>query len=132
MPFPAATGIPLIDIAADTGLYMSAILLNLDATLNQRIAASGGYYTPQQIVDAYQEVTGNEAKAITGIGFEKWSQFLPPAMKSEMVGNFQLIENPGYYVGEPADAVEKGHELLAKSGLRKPHTFKEFLQNMKA
>jgi hypothetical protein len=132
VPFPATTPIPLLDAVADSGLYINAILLNLEATLNKRIAACGGFFTPEQIVKDYEAVTGNKVQLNAGIGYEAWSQFLPAIMREELIGNFQLIESPGYYVGEPADTVDQGYELLAKSGLRKPHTFKEYLEGSRA
>jgi hypothetical protein len=45
-----------------------------------------------------------------------------------LVGNFKLVQDPGYYVGESEGAVEESHELLAKGGLRKPHSWGEYVE----
>jgi len=125
---PATTHVPFIDPVADTGLYISAILLNLDdSTLGIRIAAAGDVVTPNQMAEAVAAVSGKQAK-INQVPWPTFKSFLPPAVAEEMVANMELIVEPGYYVGEPEDAVQKGYALLAKSGLRKPHTWNEFVE----
>jgi uncharacterized protein YbjT (DUF2867 family) len=123
---PASTQVPFLDPGADTGLYVAAILLNLDATLNQRVAAAGDVLTPNEMAEAVAAKSGKSAK-INQVPWSVFKRFLPPNMADELTANMELIVDPGYYVGEPADAVEKGRELIAKSGLRKPHTWKEFV-----
>jgi hypothetical protein len=128
---PSTTQIPFIDVVADTGLYIAAILLNLPSTLNKRIAAAGDVLSPNKLAEAVASKSGKEAKA-NQVSWETFKGFLPPAIAEELTANMELIVEPGYYVGEPADAVQKGHELIAKSGLRKPHTWKDFVeQNLK-
>jgi hypothetical protein len=116
----------LIDIVSDAGLFVSAILLRPEETLGKRIAASGGIFSGQQLVDDFNEVTGNKA-AYVAIDYKTWGSFLPEAVREDLVGNFRLIGEYGYYVGEPVDTVEQSHKLVAEAGLRKPVAWKEFV-----
>jgi len=129
---PETTQVPFIDAADDTGIWIAAILLNLDSTLNKRVAAAGDVLTPNQMAKAVAEVSGKKA-SVNKVTWEQYKGFLPPAIAEELTANMQLISDYGYYVGEPADAVEQGKALVEKSGLRKPITWREFVQkNLKA
>jgi hypothetical protein len=108
------------------GTFVAAILLQLTETLNKRIVASGGYWTLDEAVATFTEVTGKNT-LYNQLTWDLWSSFLPPKAKEEMVGNWQLNENLGYFAGEPSDTTEQGHELVAIAGLRKPITWKEFI-----
>jgi hypothetical protein len=127
-PFtPDSTKIPLFNPAADMGLFVAASLLLKDETLNQRVLAAAGYVTPNEAAAIVQEVTGKPV-TVQQISFEKFHSFLPPAVADELVGNFKLVVDPGYYVGESADALDKSIALVAKAGLRKPTSLKEYIQ----
>lgn len=126
LPVPGSTKLPMIDIGNDAGLFVAAILLNLPDTLGKRVAASGGYITPDEAVKTFSEVTGKKA-VYNQLPWDLWSSFLPPKAKEEMTANWHLNENPGYFGGEPVDAVEQGQALVAKAGLRKPSSWKEFV-----
>lgn len=123
LPFEGTVKIPLIDIGSDAGLFVAAILLQLPETLNKRVVASGGYVTSDEAVATFTEVTGRKA-VYNNLGWDLWSS---SKAKEEMTGNWQLIYNPGYYAGEPENASDEGHALVAKAGLRKPHSWKEFV-----
>jgi len=123
---PEKTIIPLIDASADSGLFVAAILLNLSDTLNQRVAAAGDKLSPTQMAAQFAEVTGVKAEVVK-ITYDQFKAVLPPHIADEMSSMFDLFENEGYYVGEPADAVEKGQALVSKSGLPKPTTWKQYV-----
>ena len=54
-------------------------------------------------------------------------------MNWKVTTNFELVISPGYYAGEPGDAVDKSIDLVAKSGLRKPTSWKDYAaKNFKA
>jgi uncharacterized protein YbjT (DUF2867 family) len=133
VPFdPKTTRIPLFDPADDAGLFVCAILLHGSATIGKRVLAATGYFTPDEIAQTYGEVTGEET-VTNQITFEQFSGDLPPAVAEELTGNFQLVESPGYYVGEPADALDKSIELVASAGLRKPTSWRAYVEkNTKA
>jgi hypothetical protein len=131
MPFKPTTKIPIIDIASDTGLFVSAVLLNLEQTLNKRILGSSGYYEAGQIVRDFEQASGKKA-IFNQITYEQFRSFLPAPVADELTGNFQLIEDPGYYAGEPASAVDDSINLVTRAGLRKPTSWADFVsQNFK-
>ncbi|RMZ83058.1 hypothetical protein DV738_g1338, partial [Chaetothyriales sp. CBS 135597] len=126
LPFGSNIKIPLIDPTHDPGLFVAAILLNPEETLNKHIIGSSGYVPTSQIVEDFEAVTGRKAKLNT-LPIDEWAALLPEGVRDELTGTFKLIEDPGYFAGEPADAVDKGLELLARSGLPKPTTWKEYV-----
>lgn len=127
-PFtPESTKIPLFDPASDMGLFVAASLLLSAETLNKRVLAAGGYVTPNEVASIVGEVTGKPV-TVKQITFKQFGSFLPEAARDELVGNFELVVDPGYYVGEPADALDKSIALVAKAGLRKPVSLKEYVQ----
>ena len=110
-----ATKIPLIDAVADTGKYVAAMIL--EGPTGSRVAASAAYYSPEQIAEVYAKST--EGVAITReISQVEFAATLPKQVREEILGNMQLLSNEyGYYLGEPSDAVERGHQLLNKYDL---------------
>ena len=127
-PFNLDTKVPLYDPAADTGTYVAAILLKLDETLNKRVLGSAGYITTEQLIKQFTEVTGVEADYM----HLTWDQFkanMPPAAAEELAGNFQLVVDYDYYIGEPADAVDKSLELVKSvDGVKAPTTWAEYVK----
>jgi uncharacterized protein YbjT (DUF2867 family) len=131
-PFPPdSTRIPLFDPASDMGLFVAASLLLSEETLNKRVLAAGGYVTPNEIASIVTEVTGKPV-TVHPITFEKFHSFLPAPVADELTGNFELVVDPGYYVGEPVDALDKSIALVTKAGLRKPVSLKDYIQRQVA
>ena len=126
-PFNLDTKVPLYSPADDTGTFIAAILLNYEETLNKRVTGTAGYITPEQIVKDFSDVTGNEAE-FTQISWDQFKSNMPPAAAEELAANFQLVVDFGYYVGEPADAVDRSLELVQKAGLKHPVTFSEYVK----
>ncbi|RMD43985.1 hypothetical protein DV735_g1141, partial [Chaetothyriales sp. CBS 134920] len=126
LPFDSKVRIPLIDPTHDPGLFVAAILLNPQETLNKHVVSSSGYLATSQIVEDFQTVTGRKAKLNT-LPIDEWAALLPEGVRTELKGTFELIADPGYFAGEPADAVDKSLELLARSGLPKPTSWKEYV-----
>jgi hypothetical protein len=116
----------LIDIVADAGSFVAASLLQLSESLNKRVLGTSGVITPKQMVEEFKAVTGKDAKFVH-LTYDQFKGFLPPAAAEELVGTMQLIEDPGYYVGEPAGAIQESIDFVAKAGLSKPITWKEFV-----
>jgi len=125
---PEKTRMPMIDASNDVGLFAALALLRPEETLNQRLAGAAGLFSPNQMVEEFRAVTGKEAK-YNHITYETFRSFLSASAADELVGNMQLIEDPGYYVGESSDFVSKTIDELVDAGLRKPTTWKEYVQN---
>jgi uncharacterized protein YbjT (DUF2867 family) len=126
-PFNKDTKIPLYDPASDTGTFVAAILLKPDETLNKRVQGASPYITPEELIKQYTEVTGVEA-TYHHLTWDEFKANLPPAAAEELAANFQLLVDFDYYVGEPADAVEKSLELVKSAGLKAPVNWAEFVK----
>lgn len=135
--------VPLFDAAEDTGMFflctpypmgcadlldhvgkfVKPAISTFPATVGQRILAATEYYSPQRIVDEFREITGYMAQAVQ-IPSETFKSFLPTPVAQEMLENIQLLEDPGYFAGEPLD---KSLALLDE----KPTLWKEFVERNK-
>ena len=133
VPFdPKTTRIPIFDAANDSGLFVGAILLHGSSTLGKRILAAAGYFTLDEIAQTLGEVTGT--KTVTNrITYKQFQDALPPREAKEVTATYYLVESLEYYAGEPADALDKSIELVTSAGLRKPTSWKAYLEkNTKA
>ena len=111
------------------GRFVGAVLLDLPGTLNKRVLTTSGYVTPKQAAATFEEVTGEKA-GVNQISLAQFKSFLPPAAAEELGENMRLIEDPGYYVGEPSDGVDWSVGLVAKhEGLGKLVTWKDYVTN---
>ena len=119
--------VPLFDPASDTGLFVSAQLLQGSSSLGKRILGSSGYITPPEIAATFEKVTGKKA-AINHIPLKVFHGFLSPATADDLTGNMQLVNSPGYYVGEPEGALEDSIAQTQKAGLRKPVSWEEYVR----
>ncbi|GFF43913.1 nmrA-like family domain-containing protein 1 [Aspergillus udagawae] len=111
---------PLFDAAQDTGLFVKAAIKHADQLKNKRILAAAKYYTPEEIVDTFSQVSGKKAVFIQ-VSPEQYKASLPPAVAEEYLENQLFVEEPGYYLGEP---LEPSLKLLDS----KPTTWAEFVQ----
>jgi uncharacterized protein YbjT (DUF2867 family) len=118
---------PAFDAARDSGLFVAAILLHGKSTIGSRVLGTSGFLSPNDLVRGFSEATGLKAE-FNQIPLETFRQMLPPSSAEELTGNFQLIESPGYYAGEPEDAVEKSIALVKSAGLRDPTKWVQFVK----
>jgi hypothetical protein len=116
----------LIDIVADAGTFVAASLLQLPESLNKRVLGTSGSITPKQMVEDFKAATGKDVKFFH-LTYEQFKGFLPPPIADELVGTMQLMEDPGYYVGEPDGAIQESIDFVVKAGLPKPTTWKEYV-----
>jgi uncharacterized protein YbjT (DUF2867 family) len=126
-PLAPEAKIPLFDPASDTGLFVAAQLLQGESSLGKRILGSSGYQTPGEIAATFEKVTGKKA-GINHIPLKVFHGFLPPATADDLAGNMQLVNSPGYYVGEPASALDDSIKQVEKAGLRKPVSWEEYIK----
>ncbi|KAL1615331.1 hypothetical protein SLS54_009112 [Diplodia seriata] len=118
-PVSAKARFPLVDIAEDTGKFVKAIIKNRDKLLGGQVYGAADYYTPEQILAEYEEVTGKKTRFVQ-VSNEQYKGFLPEKIAEEMLENHLFIEDPGYY---------NGADLKDSLGLleEKPVTWKEFV-----
>jgi hypothetical protein len=119
--------VPLFDPASDSGLFIAAQLLEGPSSLGKRILGSSGYVTPTEAAATFEKVTGKKA-AVNTIPLSVFKGFLPPAVADDLAGNMQLVNSPGYYVGEPAGALEGSIAQVEKAGLGKPTSWEEYVK----
>ncbi|RAL07819.1 NmrA/HSCARG family protein [Aspergillus homomorphus CBS 101889] len=117
--------VPLFDPAEDTGKFVKAAIKHFPATAGQRILAAEEYYSPRQIVEEFQEVTGYKAQTAQ-VPADVFKSFLPENIAQEILENILLLEIPGYYAGE---SLAPSRKLLDEDD--KPTTWKEFVARNK-
>lgn len=101
------------------GKFVKAIIKNREKLLGAHVFGAADYYTPEQILATYEEVTGKKTK-YAQVSNEQYKGFLPEAIAEEMLENHLFIEDPGYYNGASLD------ESLGYLE-EKPTSWKEFV-----
>ncbi|KAI2641112.1 NmrA-like family protein [Xylaria nigripes] len=115
LPIASSSPLPLYD-TADTGKYIKAIVENKQALLGKRFLGATEYLTAQEVVDTFKRVFPKAgAKAFFHAlskdeyyGFMKNSG-MPDIAVDEMYENMLLMQDFGYYGGEP---LEDSHKLV--------------------
>lgn len=102
------------------GLFVKAALKHKGQVKSSQILAAAKYYTPQEIVDIFSQVTGKKAVFIQ-VDAEQYKASLPAAVAMEYLENQLFVADPGYYLGEP---LEPSLKLLDAQ----PTTWDEFVR----
>jgi len=129
LPFDAQkTYIPLFH-AADTGIYIAALLLAPRASvLGKRWYAASQMLTPDEMARDIHVATGSKAH-FEEIPSSVAVSNLPEPLREEMVGNFELMRDPGYYGTDGKEGVERMLDLIKKTdGLKAPTSFVDFIK----
>ena len=116
------TLMPLIEISADTGKWVGAVLAEPDKYNGKFIAASTRLYPWSEIVDIMSKKSGKTV-VYKQILEEMWAGFLPPKMSPYFVDMFKWIQDYGYYGPGTKEQVE----WAAKQARGKLTTFEEYL-----
>ncbi|KAF5861644.1 hypothetical protein ETB97_012731 [Aspergillus alliaceus] len=111
---------PLFDAAEDTGKFIKAIIKNREKLLGKQVLGATDYYTPERIVEEFQEITGQKAKYLQ-IPPEDFKAAYPPTIAAEFLENHLFIEEPGYFNGA---SLEKSLEILEEGTT----SWREFLK----
>lgn len=84
---------------------------------------AGGWWSGQEVVDTFQEVTGKKAvyKELPG---EVWKSFLPEATAQEWLENFYLLRDYKYFGPDAEEGVSKSIAMLEEP----PVGLKAFLE----
>lgn len=90
------TKIPLLDVADDTGKFVAGIILNQAELVGKDIYGATGWYTPSDMVNTIQEVTGQKT-TYQQVSDETFQSFLPEAIAEELKETFMLIRDYAYY-----------------------------------
>ena len=109
LPIASSSPIPLYN-PADTGKYIKAIVNNKDALLGKRFLGATEYLTAQGVVDTFKNVFPEDGKPATYFETPKDMYFgfmkttgMPDFVIEELYENMVLMQDFGYYGGEPLD-----------------------------
>lgn len=113
LPIAASSSVPLYN-PADTGKYIKAIVNHKEALLGKRFLAATQYLPAGGLVDTFKEVFPEAGKTAAYYetpkegfyGFMK-STGMPDFAVDELYENMRLMEDFGYYGGEPLDESHK-------------------------
>lgn len=103
-----------------TGKFIKAIIKNREKLLGKQVLSATDYYTPERIIEEFQEVTGKKAKYLQILA-EDYKAAFPTVMAVEILKNHLFIEDPGYFNGA---GLERSLEILEEN----PTTWKEFIK----
>ncbi|KAJ3563304.1 hypothetical protein NPX13_g8251 [Xylaria arbuscula] len=109
LPITSSSPIPLYN-PADTGKYIKAIVNNKDALLSKRFLGATEYLTAQGVVDTFKKVFPEDGKSAAYFETPKDMYFgfmkttgMPDFVIEELYENMVLMQDFGYYGGEPLD-----------------------------
>jgi len=117
-----STELPLIDIDADTGKFVGAILAEPEKYEGKILGASCGFYTIDEITQILSKVTGKTIKFMQ-VPEDVYRKFLPPSFATELIQMLQWFRDYGYYGPKTKELVE--WSVLQARG--KLTTLEEFL-----
>lgn len=91
---------PLIDIAADTGKFVGAMLANPEKFAGREVCAAAKLYSMTEVVETMSKVAGKEVK-YQQVPKEVFAGFLPEGvMREAMLNMYSYIEEFGYFGAE--------------------------------
>ncbi|OLN84354.1 NmrA-like family domain-containing protein 1-like protein 5 [Colletotrichum chlorophyti] len=132
LPIPETSPIPFFDPGPDTGKFVKAIVLNREKLLGKRVLASVGYTTVGDAVEVFKKVFPEAGKTAryNQISHDQFrgalgATGLPPFAVEELLQNFRLLDEFGYYGGaELEESIALVEEPLT--------TWEEHVKNAKA
>ncbi|KAH8692616.1 hypothetical protein BGW36DRAFT_399447 [Talaromyces proteolyticus] len=103
---PDTAKAPLISIEEDFGKYVKIALKQYPSAIGKRILAATDYYSPTRLITEFSEVTGHKAQAVQ-IPAETFKSFMSAPVAQELLENFLLLDDVGYYGGESLEETKK-------------------------
>ncbi|KAI9754394.1 MAG: hypothetical protein M4579_004732 [Chaenotheca gracillima] len=116
------TQLPLIEITADTGKYVGAILAEPDKYEGKVFAAATKLYSFEEIVEAMSKATGKTVK-YNQLPESVMRGFLPPAAAEDLIQMFYWFQDYGYYGPQSKELIE----WAAQNARGKLTTLEEYL-----
>jgi len=106
LPIQTTVPMPLLATKEDTGKFVKAIFLKPEQTLGKEIYGATDYYSPAEIISTFTEVKPTDAAGAVAIQIpgDVYKGFLaqaglPEFVQEELLENFLLNEEVGYYGG---------------------------------
>ena len=120
----ANTTFPLIDVANDTGKWVSAILAEPEKHEGQVVAGTTKLYTIEEIVEILSKASGKTVKYVQ-VPADTFRNFMPPIMAERIMQMMLYFQDVGYYGPQTKQVVEASPQKARG----KPNTFEEYLAN---
>lgn len=108
---PGDCVVPWIDVVADTGRVVGAILAAPDRFEGMRLCAASGWWTFDEVVAKLSEHTGRTVKYVA-VSEEAFRGYLPPGARDPVVSMFKYIAEYGYYGPETKRLVTETIEMM--------------------
>ena len=86
---------PLFDVD-DTGKFVCGILLQQSKLLGERVFGATDWYTPQQVIETIEKVSGKKA-AYQALSNEVFKSILPPVLAEELTETLIFIKDYAYF-----------------------------------
>ncbi|RFU78356.1 hypothetical protein TARUN_3878 [Trichoderma arundinaceum] len=110
IPTSGTAPFPLFDAETDTGKFVKAIVLKRDELLGKRVLGATAYKTPAEILNDFKATFPNAGKdaQFFSVPHELFKaglkgRGLPEFAAEELLENFRLMDEGGYYAGEKLD-----------------------------
>jgi hypothetical protein len=104
-PFPTSSQLPLIEVAADSGKYVGAILAEPEKYEGKVLSAATDLYSFEDIVQTISNMTGKTVK-YNQLPESAFRGFLPPIATDKLVEMMLYFQDFGYYGPQTKDLVE--------------------------
>ena len=104
-PLPANTPIHFFNPQTDTGKFVAGVLADPQQYFDKQVLETTlPTYTPSDVVEEFKKLTGKQCRYVE-LTDDQFRDALPmpPVLKQEMLENFILIRDFGYY-GKNAQA----------------------------
>ena len=94
--FPGDVVFPWIDVVADTGRFVGAILADLEGFAGRTLYAASGLHSYDEVAAKMSALTGKTVRYVV-VPEEVFRGFLPEMARGPVVSMFRFVEECGYY-----------------------------------
>ncbi|KAK3294395.1 uncharacterized protein B0H64DRAFT_418312 [Chaetomium fimeti] len=108
---PGDRAIPWIDVVADTGRAVGAVLAEPERFAGKQLCVASGLFSFDEVVEKMSRATGKVVKYVR-VSEEEFKTHLPEGARDPMVSMFRFIAEVGYYGPETERLVEETAALL--------------------
>jgi uncharacterized protein YbjT (DUF2867 family) len=108
---PGDRVLPWIDVVADTGKAVGAVLAEPERFEGKQLCVAGGLFSFEQVVEKISKVTGKVVKYVC-VSEDVYKTFLPEEAKESAVSMFRFIADSGYFGPETEKLVQETTALL--------------------
>ncbi|EAQ87658.1 hypothetical protein CHGG_04277 [Chaetomium globosum CBS 148.51] len=108
---PGDRVLPWIDVAADTGPVVGAVLAELERFEGKRLCVASELFSLEEVAEKISKVTGKTVKYLR-VSEDVFKSYLPEGAREPVVNMFRFIAESGYYGPGTEKLVEETTALL--------------------